>query len=426
MTEHISFLFGSGFSAPENIPTVGAINKRLRQLKEDEFYLGSDQRAFFYQTAWRDPNGWMPNSSIDRLFAQEFIAFYCKEVLHDDLDLFNYEVFYDYFSEFLRYQKHKDEIAKFCETFRTTYIKDSVWASDDHNFVWRFNKIFNQLISGLLTVPRYYEDISYSNYPTYDPLVGLMRELLKSKIVNVHTLNHDLFFDMLASKHSNLWQHFCDGFTEYGSPYFGEVSFDHKSELWTVHKSYKVRLRYYNNDYSKALRLYKLHGSIDNYILFKATTPGGSLYTRDNSVRVKKDFAVGEFLMERLDEKLQKYIYDRPFSENHPDFLTGTTEKIRLYNDPFYDNLFSIFKSNLLNSTHLIVIGYGFQDRGINEFLENHYLIFNKPMFIIDIKKPDSPLLEKYKDQITFFDKGATGVSYKEYMELVTRNNMTA
>jgi NAD-dependent SIR2 family protein deacetylase len=30
------------------------------------------------------------------------------------------------------------------------------------------------------------------------------------------------------------------------------------------------------------------------------------------------------------------------------------------------------------------------------------------------------------KDQITFFDKGATGVSYKEYMELVTRNNMTA
>ncbi|MBK9636380.1 MAG: hypothetical protein IPO63_00610 [Bacteroidetes bacterium] len=144
MTEHISFLFGSGFSAPENIPTVGAINKKLRQLKKDEFYLGSDQRAFFYQTEWRDPNGWMTSSTIDRLFAQEFIAFYCKEVLHDDLDAFNYEVFYDYFSEFLRYQKHKDAIGKFCETFRTTYIKDSVWASDDYNFVWRFSKIFNQ------------------------------------------------------------------------------------------------------------------------------------------------------------------------------------------------------------------------------------------------------------------------------------------
>lgn len=419
MTEHISFLFGSGFSAPENIPTVGAINMKLRQLKKDEFYLGSDQRAFFYQTEWRDPNGWMTSSTIDRLFAQEFIAFYCKEVLHDDLDAFNYEVFYDYFSEFLRYQKHKDAIGKFCETFRTTYIKDSVWASDDHNFVWRFSKIFNQLVSGLLMVPRYYEDVSYGNYPTYDPLVGLMRELLKTKIVDVHTLNHDIFFDSLASKHSDLWQHFCDGFTEYGSPYFGEVSFDHKSELWTVHKSYKVRLRYFNNDYSKNLRLYKLHGSIDNFILLKATSPGASQYSRDNSVRVKRDFAVGEFLMERLDETLQKYVYDRPFSENYPNFLTGTTEKIRLYNDPFYDKLFSIFKSNLLHSNQLFVIGYGFQDKGINEFLENHYLIFNKPMIVIDIKKPDSPLIEKYNDQITFIDKGAIGVSYKEYMELV-------
>lgn len=425
MIEHISFLFGSGFSVPENIPTVSVINKRLRQLKEDEFYLGSDQRAFFYQTEWRDPNAWMPSSSLDRLFAQEFIAFYCKVVLQGNLDSFNYEVFYDYFSEFLRYHKHKDEIGKFCESFRATHVKDRVWSSDDHNFVWRFRKIFNQLISDLLTVPRYYEDISYGNYPTYEPLVGLIRESLKTKIVDVHTLNHDLFFDMLASKHVDLWQYFCDGFTEYGSPYFGEVSFDHKSELWTVHKSYKVRLRYYNNDYGKNLRLYKLHGSIDNYILLKATSPGGSNYSYDNSVRIKRDFAVGEFLMERLDEKLQKYIYDRPFSENYPDFLTGTTEKIRLYNEPFYDNLFTNFKNNLLHSTHLIIIGYGFQDKGINEFLENQYLIFNKPMIIIDIKKPDDQLLEKYKDQITFIDKGVTGVSYNEYMELVKLNVTT-
>ncbi|MBK9636381.1 MAG: SIR2 family protein [Bacteroidetes bacterium] len=178
-------------------------------------------------------------------------------------------------------------------------------------------------------------------------------------------------------------------------------------------------MRYFNNDYSKNLRLYKLHGSIDNFILLKATSPGATQYSRDNSVRVKRDFAVGEFLMERLDETLQKYVYDRPFSENYPDFLTGTTEKIRLYNDPFYDKLFSIFKSNLLHSNQLFVIGYGFQDKGINEFLENHYLIFNKPMIVIDIKKPDSPLIEKYNDQITFIDKGAIGVSYKEYMELV-------
>lgn len=223
---------------------------------------------------------------------------------------------------------------------------------------------------------------------------------------------------MLASKHTDLWQHFCDGFTEYGSPYFGEVSFDHKSELWTVHKSYKVRLRYYNKDYDKNLRLYKLHGSIDNYILLLPDSINSNFYSSDSAVRVKKDFAVSEFLMERRDEKLQKYFYDRPFSENYPDFLTGTTEKIRLYHDPFYDNLLSNFKNNLLSSTHLFVIGYGFQDKGINEYLENHYLIFNKPMIVIDIKKPSSYFFEKYKHQITFIDKGAIGVTYREYMEL--------
>lgn len=419
MSEHISFLLGSGFSAPENIPTVSEINKRLRKLKEDEFYLGSDQSVFFYQTEWRDPNGWMPNSSIDRLFAQEFISFYCTEVLDGGIDAFNYEVFYDYFSEFLRYKKHKDEIGGFCETFRATYIKDSVWASDNYNFVWRFSKIFNQLVSELLTVPTYYEDVSYVNYPTYDPLIGLMRELLKSKIVDVHTLNHDIFFDSLARKHSDLWQYFCDGFTEFGSPYFGEVSFDHKSELWTVHKSYKVRLRYFNKNFSGKLRLYKLHGSIDSFMLLNATSPGGGQYLWDNSVRVKRDFLVKEILMERFDESLQKYVYDRPFSENYPDFLTGTTEKIISYKDPYYEKLFSLFKSNLLTSTNLFVIGYGFQDIGINEFLEKHYLKFNKPMIVIDIKKPESLLLEKYNEQITFIDKGATGVSYKEYMELV-------
>jgi hypothetical protein len=360
----------------------------------------------------------MPSSYLDRMFAQEFTSFYCEKILKNNTESYNYEEFYDYISEFIRFAKHKDEIARFCDSFRTSYVKDSVYDNNDHNWIWRFSKIFNQLISGLLTVPRFYEDISHSNYPYYDALVGLIRESMKTKIVDVHTLNHDLFFDMLGSKHVELWQYFSDGFTEYGSRYFGEVCIDHRTQLGTVHKSYKVRLRYYNNDYEKNLRLFKLHGSIDNYVLMQPDSPGGNYYSGKNSIRVKKDFAVSEFLIEDLDEKLKKYVYERPFTENYPDFLTGTTEKIRLYHDPFYDNLFNYFKNNLLSSTHLFVIGYGFRDRGINEYLENHYLVFNKPMIVIDIKKPDCFIFEKYKDQITFIDKGAIGVTFNQYMEL--------
>lgn len=410
MKEHISFLFGSGFSVPEGIPTVNAINKRILQLKEDEFYLGSNQKAFFYKTASRDPNSWMPSSYIDRSFAQEFISFYCIKILGNNIDTFNYEEFYDFFSEFLHFEKHKSEIGEFCNEFRAKYIKTDIWYSNDQNLVWRFSKIFNQLISDLLTVPQYYEDVSFINYPPYDPLVGFIRESLKTKIVDVHTLNHDLFFDSLASKHVDLWQQFSDGFTEHGSPYFGEVSFDHKSDFWTVHKSYKTRLRYYNDEYNNNLRLYKLHGSIDNYTLQNQNSI--------DKIRVKKNFTVSEFLMERFDEKSQKYIYDKPFSEQYPDFLSGTTEKIRLYHDPFYENLFSKFKSNLCNSTHLFIIGYSFQDKGVNEFLENNYLIFNKPMIVIDIKKPNNDIFKNYQEQITFIDKGAVGLTYDEYIEL--------
>ncbi|MDX1938822.1 MAG: hypothetical protein SFU21_16995, partial [Flavihumibacter sp.] len=75
------------------------------------------------------------------------------------------------------------------------------------------------------------------------------------------------------------------------------------------------------------------------------------------------------------------------------------------------------FKSNLLNSQQLLVIGYGFQDRAINEFLENHFLIFNKQLIVIDIKKPDNYLFEKYSDQIIFSAKGATGHSFNEFMQ---------
>ena len=117
-----------------------------------------------------------------------------------------------------------------------------------------------------------------------------------------------------------------------------------------------------------------------------------------------------------FDEEAKKYVYETPFAENEPDYLTGTTEKIRQYNQPFYENLFTHFKKNLLNSNLLLIIGYGFQDKGINEFIENNYLIYNKQMVIIDIKKPDSNIFNKYHDQIIFSSKGATGVSFDEFM----------
>ncbi|MDX1938148.1 MAG: hypothetical protein SFU21_13595, partial [Flavihumibacter sp.] len=329
-TPQLSILLASGFSVPEGLPTIADINKKFSNLREDDFYLTSTQTAGFYTSDYRDPNAW--SSTTDRRFAQEFTSFYRKEILNDDIDKFNYEVFYDYITDFLRYQKDSERIKVLCVNFRKSFDANS-FMDDDHNLVWRFSKIFNQLVADLLIVPRYYEDVSYLNYPLYDPFFGFIKENLNDKIVNVHTLNHDLFFDHMAKKHSSLWQHFTDGFTEYGSPYYGLAHVDHKATDGNVHKAYKIRLRYYNGDYDNKLRLFKLHGSIDNCILHNTKT--------QEIVRIKRDFGVSEFLMERYDEEAKKYYYERPFANNEPDYLTGTTEKIRQYNQPFYENLFT-------------------------------------------------------------------------------------
>jgi hypothetical protein len=405
MKSELSILLGSGFSVPEGIPTVAMISSKLCHLKKDDFYLTSAQTAGFYNSNWRDPNECL--SFFDRYFAQEFIAFYRNNVLNGQSDSFNYEVFYDYITDFLRYKRDNDRISKFCDNFRKN-LGETNLISDNHNLVWRFSKIYSQLVADLLVVPRFHEDVSYLNYPLYDSFFGFISENLKDGYVNVHTLNHDLFFDHMAMKHSSLWQKFTDGFSEYGSPYYGQISVDHNGSDGIIHKSYKVRLKYYTGDYDNKLKLFKLHGSIDNCILHNTNT--------NEIVRVKRDFGVLDFFVEKYDAEAKKYIYENPFAENEPDYLTGSTEKIRQYSQPFYQNLFNHFKNNLLRSNLLLVIGYGFQDKGVNEFIENYYLLYNKKMVVIDIKKPDFNILDKYKDQISYSTKGVTGVTIAEFI----------
>lgn len=406
MNSELSILLGSGFSIPEGLPSVTEINNKLRNLKENEFYISSALTVAFNSRGTQSYND--PTTYRDRHFAQEFTTFYNVTVLDGKVESFNYEVFFDYISDFLRFKNDSERINKFCGEFRET-LKSKIYLDDDHNLIWRFSHIFSQLVADLLFVPKFYENVSYLNYPPYDPFFRFISEYLLDRNVNIHTLNHDIFIDHMASKHSLLWQHYTDGFTEYGSPYYGEVSIQHRILNEIVHKTYKVRLRYYTGDYDNKLRLFKLHGSIDNCLLHNSVTK--------EVVRVKRDFGMREFYIEKFDSESKKYTYETPFTENEPDYLTGTTEKIRQYNQPFYENLFDHFKRNLTNSNLLVVIGYGFQDKVINEYIENNYLIYNKEMIVIDIKKPDSNILEKYKSKVIFSTNGATGHTYDEFMK---------
>lgn len=135
-------------------------------------------------------------------------------------------------------------------------------------------------------------------------------------------------------------------------------------------------------------------------------------------VRLKDNYAVSGFYLELTDPKTGEQRFESLWDEVAPDFLSGTTNKTRFYTgDLYYKNLFQHFEKNLSTSELLVVIGYGFQDPGINEYLEKNFLSREKQMVVIDPYKPKTDLLEKYN--ATHIPKGVTQVTYQEYVEQI-------
>jgi len=409
-TKHFSLLLGSGFSRPDGMPSLDFINQRLGSLKETDFYLYQEMSAGFYSNDdYRDPNAQITKN--DRRFAEQFISFYINQELKGDYALFNYEVFFDYFIEFLYEKKHETYVGEFCEKYKQEY-KISGSFENPRQFLHRFLNIFNQLVASLLINPRYYENCTYTvGYPGYEEFCRAIGIILKDHIVFTHSLNHDLLFDFIGRSVSGLWEYFTDGFSFFYSPYFGELHHTSEVNKEKIHKTNKVRVKQYSGIYENRLRFYKLHGSIDIYPL--------NLQGSKDQIIVKRDYGVGDIFKESFNKETGKFQYDRPFTNKYPSYLTGTTQKIKRYGDPFYIELFDHFKANLLSSDKLVVIGYGFQDKGINEILEEYYLKKGKQILVIDIAKPACELLERYPKQISLSTKGVTNTSYEAYTEFM-------
>ncbi|MBI2285157.1 MAG: hypothetical protein HYU71_15705 [Bacteroidetes bacterium] len=406
---NVSLLLGSGFSIPEGLPSVQQLNKRLGKISEEEIIIGSNQISFFLN-GQTDNNRW--SRWDERMFLQKFLEYYNDRVLREGLQ-FHYETFYDFYSSYLadKNSPHKEAIETFYSEFNKTVLKGQDGHRDCYNRINDFNRTFNQLVASLLFNNRYVSDISCLNYGHYDAFIGFISHMLEQgHTVHVHTLNHDLFFDYLGRHHSNLFQHFSDGYTLAGSPYYGMSSFDWKDA--DVSKSYYVKLEYFTGNYEKPLRLYKLHGSIDSTI-------GYTELPDQQRVHIKSGYGISEYFIEAKNQQTGKSEFRSLHNEIAPDFLTGTTNKIRFYsNDLFYKSLFNHFTENISASSLMIVIGYGFHDPGINSMLEKFFLPGGNPMIIIDPVRPDDALLEKYQT-IRHIQAGVTQVSFSDYMKLL-------
>lgn len=401
----ISFLLGSGFSIPEGLPSVTELNQRLKKINEEEIIIASSQIAFFLN-GQVDNNRW--DNADSRLFLQDFLAFYNEKVLTPE-ECFHYETFYDFYSGYLNDKKNKDVIEEFYHEFNKTRLSGTDGHRDCYNRVNDFNRTFNQLVASLLHQNKYIADISCINYPPYDAFIGLLKSLLNSgDTVSIHTLNHDLFFDYLGQHHVDLWQHFSDGFTLEGSPFYGRVEYNMGDPGEDIPKNYMVKLARYTGKFDKRLRFYKLHGSINSTIAY-IDPPA------PNTTRIKSGYGVQEYFVERPNAANGEPEFAMLHNQVDPDFLSGTTNKIRFYSkDPYYKELFDHFVQNLRNASLLIVTGYGFHDSGINDYIEKEYLSKGGRIVIIDPSPILAPSLNQYN--VTQIASGITDVSYGQLL----------
>ena len=355
---HVSLLLGAGFSVNYGYPTAKALNNKITSLTTDEFCISTGGDFIRLEKGQQDPFSFSSHV-IQKHFLVEFIQFYCAK------KDFNYEEFYDYYQGLMNGTNQEADFDDFCKQFRQKYHDNT----DNHNLLYRHNTVFNQLIKASIVDEegmRYYPPVHHGK-PTFSGYTGFLNCLEAWGVdhtVHVHTLNHDLLFEVFKSS-DWLQGELSDGFEELGSPYYGKYQ-----------DQYMVRLPQFVNEYSKKFRLYKLHGSVDQYP-FHSEQHGVEDY-----IKTKQGISQ-DFDKEVRDEHgTLRYIND--WINYSADFLSGTTSKIQRYREaPYYKAVFERFEENLSHSALLVVIGYGGFDSGINELIEKHFASGGK-IFLVE------------------------------------------
>lgn len=379
--KNISFLIGSGFSVPAGYPTTSEMNQRLGIINMSEICIHTNGDAWFL-------NGDVDQNADhmkvnERRFVQEFLKFYNRDILKGN-EGFHYETFYDYYRKFIDGQEYTEDLNTFLTEFRETN-------GDDHNILYEFHLTFVQLIQQLLEKDLERGHLAKPYHPNYSTFLLLVESLSKTHQIHFHSLNHDLYLEHLSISdcmHGKL----DDGFEELGSPYYGK--------LYKKYEKYFVRLPKFTNKYVSQFCLYKLHGSIDHYWYKNANAL--------DLIKLKREISQIDLYKEEGTDDNLRYVNDP--TNYIPDFLTGVNSKVGRYVEgKYYPCMMKYFENNLNNSNTLIVIGYGFGDVKINEFIDEFSSDDQKVMFIVGIDEPQTDLLQH--TNVHFVDGGVSGMN---------------
>ena len=385
---NIVMLLGAGFSIDQGYPTSDNVAKRLASITKNDFYFASDGTMCVGNNTEHEDNFYQNLF----LFLLELIGQYVYKV---GVDNFNYEEFYDAINLSLRdkqpeFKPSFNVLNSECRKIGEKYTNDLYTYEQ---LLRRLPIMFNQVIGTVIRqkgmqFPFYNNTETFiSSYPDYSNFLHYLKDQSVSNIIDVFTLNHDLFFDSFMNIHElkdvkNSKSLISDGFDDYGSEYFGVLE---KNKC-----SYYCRLERYTGRYITPIRLYKLHGSLDYVLCYKAKkTTKGYLALPLKYVKAKSGMLPYD-LYKTTRNKMQNEYCLTDYSES---FLSGTISKTLRYTEMFYKNLFHKFDNRLKNAERLIIIGYSGKDEEINKHIIEHFNRKNSSCTIIDYS-PDVDLRE--------------------------------
>ncbi len=224
------------------------------------------------------------------------------------------------------------------------------------------------------------EEILQDIIRVYDRLFEILK-YNPSSIFNIFTTNYDLiiekYYDLLTyeynlfSKKYNYVEKlrrisYTDGFFSIAFTASGEIiNIADGYYAWNP-KGYDEIIKYANNKDIRTIKLFKLHGSIDQYI------EGDKIVKRD--ILYSTPTTSGE-------ERLESMIY--PMREKE------------VYKDPFFE-LFTRLKTSLLSEKICIVIGYSFGDEHIRNIFFDAVKRNPEIKILLGDKKPNE-LMKKLK-----------------------------
>jgi SIR2-like domain len=367
MPQKVSFLFGSGISIPAGMPCVNQITDKV--LSGIDVSRHSDGTYYFGPPLYAHagvPDEWVPRivTYLKRL-SVEIERYYSFDP--ERADNINYEDLY-----YVAVQIYDSQLGEYDNPIVKPFI-DKTMSGITPLFVWQVSGIKKKCDPKKFATEatNYIYDIvrcSLAGEPTYLDYLSCLKDACQDveiSSLDLFTLNHDMVIERYLQ---GCGIEYTDGFgppvngVRYWSPEVLEHSFPN-------------------------VRLLKLHGSV-NWFRFQSHGP------------IWRKAQVGIAVHGRYSDTKDPNGQSQRAVGGRPMLLAGTFNKMLQYTSDIYADLYCELRRALRETQLLIVCGYGFGDKGINEQIGEWTDLSDRNAMVIIHAEPEN-LKKKARPDIT-------------------------